>query len=88
MIFRLVQELAADGVLVAVTCRVLRVSSSGYYEWRGRAPSLRAVADTALTEQIQAIHTMSRGSRTVSRACTPNCGWAVASAVVASGSRG
>ena len=32
MTFRLVQELAADGVIVAVTCRVLCVSSSGYYE--------------------------------------------------------
>ena len=37
MSFRLVQELAADGVRVAVACRVLRVSTSGYYEWRGRA---------------------------------------------------
>jgi transposase InsO family protein len=67
MTFRLVQELAADGVLVAVTCRVLRVSTSGYYEWRHRAPSLRAVTDAALTEQIQAIHTMSRGSYGVPR---------------------
>jgi hypothetical protein len=34
--FRLIQELAADGFPVAVACRVLRVSTSGFYEWRGR----------------------------------------------------
>ena len=43
--FRLVQELAADGFDVAVTCRVLKVSRSGYYEWRDRPPSARDVAD-------------------------------------------
>jgi len=67
MSFRLVQELAADGILVAVACRMLEVSTSGYYEWHGRAQSLRAVADTALTAQIQAIHTMSRGTYGVPR---------------------
>jgi hypothetical protein len=43
--FRLVSELAADGVSVAVAYRVLRVSTSGYYEWRDRArpPSWHAV---------------------------------------------
>ena len=62
MRFRLVQELAADGVHVAVACRVLRVSTSGYYEWRERRPSPRAVADEALRAQIVEIHAMSRGS--------------------------
>ena len=56
MSFRLVRELAADGASVAVACRVLQVSTSGYYEWRDRAPSARAVADAALTAQIVAIH--------------------------------
>ena len=32
MKFRLVQELAADGVHVAVACRVLHISTSGCYE--------------------------------------------------------
>ena len=67
MSFRLVQELAADGVVVAVACRVLRVSPSGYYESRGRAPSARAVADASLSAQIVEIHTMSRGSYGVPR---------------------
>ncbi len=39
MTFRLVRELAADGVPVAVACRVLRVSESGYFGWRSRPPS-------------------------------------------------
>lgn len=62
MTFRLVQELAAAGVRVAVACRVLRVSTSGYYEWRERPPSSRTVADQALTAQISAIHAASRGT--------------------------
>ncbi len=52
MRYRLVRELAADGVVVAVACRVLAVSTAGYYEWGERAPSARAVADQALSEQI------------------------------------
>jgi len=62
MSFRLVQELAARGVRVAVACRVLRVSASGYYEWRVRGPSLRALADQALTAQIREIHAGSRAT--------------------------
>ena len=71
MSFRLVHELAADGVLVAVACRVLHVSPSGYYEWRGRPPSIRAVADEALSAQIAEIHECPAG-RTACRACTPS----------------
>jgi transposase InsO family protein len=67
MSFRLVQELAADGVRVAVACRMLRVSTSGYYEWCDRPPSLRAVADEALTVQIREIHARSRGTYGVPR---------------------
>jgi transposase InsO family protein len=67
MTFRLVQELAACGARVAVACRILRVSPSGYYEWRDRPASPRAVADTALTAHIQAIHTMSRETYGVPR---------------------
>jgi transposase InsO family protein len=62
MTYRLVRELAADGVHVAVACRVLHVSTSGYYEWRERPPSQRAVADEALRAQIVEIHAMSRGT--------------------------
>ncbi len=67
MTFRLVRELAARGVLVAVACRVLRISTSGYYEWHGRAPSARAHADEALSVQIREIHAYSRGTYGVPR---------------------
>ena len=62
MSFRLVQELAADGVHVAVACRVLRVSSSGYYDWCGRPLSARALQDQELSAQIHEIHAYSRGT--------------------------
>jgi len=41
---------------VAVMCRALGVSRSGYYDWRRRVPSRRAVADAAALERIEAIH--------------------------------
>ena len=43
-------------------CRVLEVSSSGYYAWRTRGPSKRAQKDTMLTEKIRKIHDRSRGT--------------------------
>lgn len=42
---RLVQELADDGVPVALTCRVLGISRSGLYDAMNRPMSPRAVAD-------------------------------------------
>jgi putative transposase len=47
---------------VAFMCSRLGVSTSGYYAWRKRAPSLRAVADAALAATIQRIHAGSRGT--------------------------
>jgi len=48
-------------------CRVLEVSTSGYYAWRKRAPSARAVSDAALTVLIREIHDGSRGTYGVPR---------------------
>ena len=45
---------------VALLCRVLRVSTSGFYAWLQRPPSARARADAALTAEIRAIHQESR----------------------------
>jgi putative transposase len=41
-------------------CRTPRVSKSGSYGWRDRAPSARARADAALAKKIARIHTDSR----------------------------
>jgi transposase InsO family protein len=41
-------------------CRVLEVSTSGYYAWRKRVPGMRATANAELVEQIRDIHQASR----------------------------
>lgn len=46
---------------IATMCRVLEVSTSGYYAWCKRLPSARAIANAALGERIVAIHTASDG---------------------------
>ena len=43
-------------------CRVLEVSTSGYYAWRKRPMSGRARADAELSLRIQAIHQRSRAT--------------------------
>lgn len=48
-------------------CRVLGVSTSGYYAWRQRAPSPRARADRQLSVEILAIHRASRNTYGVPR---------------------
>jgi putative transposase len=45
---------------IAMLCRVLGVSSSGYYAWRPRGASARAREDAVLTERIRGIHQRSR----------------------------
>ena len=47
---------------IATMCRVLEVSTSGYYAWRQREPSARAQADDKLQARIKAIHDESRGT--------------------------
>lgn len=47
---------------VALLCRLVEVSRSGYYAWRGRGASARAAADDALRPRIAAIYTTSRGT--------------------------
>ena len=47
---------------IAVMCRVLGVSSSGYYAWVKRPASARAVMDDALIAEIRAAHAASKGT--------------------------
>lgn len=54
--------MAGDGLPVQVCCRMLRVSESGFYAWRTRAPSARTLRHAWLTEVIAQVHTASRGT--------------------------
>ena len=45
---------------VQFMCRMLKVSTSGYYDWRYRPPSARSRENVALTERIREIHQRSR----------------------------
>ena len=47
---------------VAMLCRVLEVSRSGYYAWDRRAPSRRRCEDAALAQRIEAVHRDSHGT--------------------------
>ena len=47
---------------VALMCRVLEVSRSGFYAWRKRPASARALEDQRLTLEVGAIHAESRRS--------------------------
>jgi putative transposase len=47
---------------VQAMCRVLQVSSSGYYGWLSRAPSARAMVNAVMVQRIRAIHAESDGT--------------------------
>ena len=47
---------------IATLCRVLGISTSGYYAWQHRAPCARAQRDAGLTMTIHTIHLESRGT--------------------------
>jgi putative transposase len=66
--FRFVED-HRGGYDVRRLCRLVEVSRSGYYAWRRRAPSPRAVADAALSQQIGEIHTASRRTYGRVRVC-------------------
>jgi putative transposase len=53
--------MADEGLPVQAATRLLMVSESGYYAWRGRPPSARSVRHAWLIEQIQAVHQDSKG---------------------------
>ncbi len=46
---------------IAIMCRVLEVSRSGYHAWARRPASPRAVEDSRLTDRIAVLHKQRRG---------------------------
>ena len=60
--YRLVAELHADGVRVRQACYALGVSTSGYYDWKTRAPSARSIRHAWLTDLIGQVHDASYGT--------------------------
>jgi transposase InsO family protein len=57
--YRQIQQLATAHP-VAVLCPLLGVSRSGYYDWRGRAPSRRQCEDAQLIEELKKAFAQSR----------------------------
>ena len=64
--FRFVEREKANH-RVATMCRVLGVSTSGFYAWRARPKSRRALEDEVLTRMIREFHAESRGTYGVPR---------------------
>lgn len=60
-IFRFIEAEKAN-YAVTTLCRVMAVSTSGFYAWRSRPPSARGRADRDLSCLIETIHSHSRGT--------------------------
>ena len=60
MRFRFIEDRRAD-YPVRIMCRMLKVSPAGYYAWRSRPESRRAVANRELLEHIKRVHRDSHG---------------------------
>jgi putative transposase len=56
MMYPLVRELAADGIPVTVTCRVLGFSPQAYYKWRSNPICEREWSDAHLVDAAREIH--------------------------------
>lgn len=51
-----------EGLPAQTACRVLGVSESGFYAWRNRPQSARAIRHVWLTDMIRQVHAASRGT--------------------------
>jgi transposase InsO family protein len=58
--WEVVAQIVSEDLPVEVTCRVVGVSVSGFYTWRKRKPSPRAVRHAMLAEVIREVHDASR----------------------------
>ncbi|MEZ5202857.1 MAG: IS3 family transposase [Acidimicrobiales bacterium] len=54
--------MAAEGLPVQTSCRVLGISVSGFFGRRKRPPSARSVRHAWLTDVIRQVHSDSRGT--------------------------
>ena len=61
MTFAFIAQACPD-LPVATCCRVMKVSTSGFYAWQAEPVSDRDLDDAYLTNTIVDIHRMSRGS--------------------------
>jgi transposase InsO family protein len=59
-LFGIVETLAREGHGTKRACRLLRVAPSGFFRWRSKAPSDRAIRRAWLTDVIAEIHVQSR----------------------------
>ncbi len=59
--------MAEEGLPVQVATRALGASESGFYAWRTRAPSARAIRHVILTDAIGEVHATCRGTYGVRR---------------------
>ena len=69
--------MAAGGLPVQVSCRVLEVAESGYYAWLIRPPSARSIRHAWLIDEIRKVHIASNEayrSRRVHAELTPGRG--------------
>ena len=51
---------AQAGYAVRTMCKAIAVSTSGYYAWRNRKPSARALDDARLVQRIERLHGLAR----------------------------
>jgi putative transposase len=57
-----IDSLTGQGIDVQRACVMLGVSSSGYYAWKGRPPSIRALRHLWLAGEITDVHEASAGT--------------------------
>ena len=76
--YRLFEAEKAFETPVKVSCELLGVSRSGYYDWERRVPCQRDLEDAWITEKIKDIHRENRGS-TGRQGFTRSSGWLMGS---------